>query len=173
MNVRETRYPLPQAMRSSCTMKSLHIVAIAWFFCFWVFTASVNAGEVARAATPVKAWDGIVSCTLFHDIADFKLDVRQEAGERIYTFLAKDESGELALSVAVAIAPVGSRLPYADFQEAVAAAEPATRKRDFPEIGARARSGYSILPRWSDQWCDVRDQRCLLRCLRFSLRSEQ
>jgi hypothetical protein len=120
-------------------MMSLRVVGLAWLFFFWAVVSSVDAGDADRAAVPLRAWDGIVSATLFTDIADFERDIRQEAGERVYAFLALDGAGGLALSVAVAIAPAGSRLPPADWQTAVAAADPATRARDFPKIGARAR----------------------------------
>lgn len=118
----------------------LRAVALAWLLFFWAVVSSVGAGAADRAAAPLRAWDGIVSTTLFADIADFERHIRQEAGERVYAFLARDGAGGLALSVAVAIAPAGSRLPPADWQAAVAAADPATRARDFPEIGARARA---------------------------------
>ncbi len=119
----------------------LRAVGLASLFFFWAVISSASAGDGDRAAAPLRAWDGIVSATLFADIADFERDIRQEAGERVYTFLALDGAGRLALSVAVAIAPAGSRLPPADWQAAVAtAADPATRARDFPEIGARARA---------------------------------
>lgn len=118
----------------------LRAVGLVSLLFFWAVVSSVGAGDADRAAAPLRAWDGIVSTTLFADIADFERDIRQEAGERVYTFLALDGAGRLALSVAVAIAPAGSRLPPADWQAAVAAADPATRVRDFPEVGARARA---------------------------------
>lgn len=109
-------------------------------FFFWFLVSSVFAGEVHRAAAPVSDWDGIISSTIFSDIADFELDIEQGANERVYAFFAMDEAGELSLSVAVAIAPVGSRLSVVDLQADIAAADPATRTRDFPDISAGARA---------------------------------
>lgn len=43
----------------------------------------------------------------------------------------------------VAIAPAGSRLPAANYQKAVKAADLANKARDFPKIGARARAQAS------------------------------
>jgi hypothetical protein len=117
----------------------LRAVGLAWIF-FWAVVPSVGAWAGDRVAAPLRAWDGIVSVPLFADIADFERNVRQEAGERVYAFLARDAAGGLALSIAVAIAPAGSRLPAANWQAAVTATDPATRARDFPQIGARARA---------------------------------
>ena len=85
-------------------------MGLAWLFMFGAVVSSV-AGAADRAAAPLRAWDGIVSATLFANIADFERDIRQEAGERVYAYLALDRTGRLALSVTVSIAPAGSRLP--------------------------------------------------------------
>jgi hypothetical protein len=89
---------------------------------------------------PLRAWDGIVSATLFADIANFERDFRQESGERVYTFLALDKEGKLTLSVVVAIGPAGSRLPLEEWQAAFITADSTSRERDFPKIGSRARA---------------------------------
>lgn len=117
-------------------------------FLFCVVVAPVDARDAGLAAAPLRAWDGIISDVLFADIADFKLDIREEKGERVYAFLALDRTGEVTLSVVATITPGGSRLPAADWQRAIAAADPATKARNFPEIGARARTEA---PRFSSE----------------------
>ena len=92
------------------------------------------------ASSPLRAWDDIIVAPVFADIADFAREVKMRAGERVYTFVAVDSAGKLTMSIAVAIAPAGRRLPKADWQKAGAAAKVATRARDFPDLGARARA---------------------------------
>lgn len=121
-------------------MTALRAVGLAWLFFFGTVVTSAGGGNADRGTTPLRAWDGIVSATLFADIADFERDLRQESGERVYTFLALDGEGRLALSVVVAIGPGGSRLPPEEWQAAVSAADSTSRERDFPKIGARARA---------------------------------
>ena len=50
------------------------------------------------------------------------------------------------MSVVVATGPAGSRLPPEEWQAAVASADPTSRERAFPTIGARARAQ---VPRFS------------------------
>ena len=127
-------------MQLGHAIMSLRAVGLVSFFFFcWAVVSAMGAGDTDRAAASLRVLDSIVSTTLFADIADFERNIRQEASERVYTFRALDGAGRLALSVAVAITPAGSRLPPADWQAAVGAADPATRAREFPEIGARAR----------------------------------
>lgn len=144
MTANEIRLSSAEVMCSIHPLIGLRGLRIAWGILFWAFVSSVNAGEDSRVASPVRAWDDIVSSMLFSDFANFEFKVRQEPGERVYTFTSTDEAGELALSIAVAIAPVGSRLPVAELQEAIAAADISTRTRDFPDIGARARAAATL-----------------------------
>lgn len=126
----------------------LRVFLFLLMFLFCTVATPVGATDAGLAAAPLRAWDGIISDVLFADIADFKRDVRQERGERVYAFLALDGAGEPSLSVVATIAPGGSRLPAADWQKALAAADPATKMRNFPEIGARARAEA---PRFSSE----------------------
>jgi hypothetical protein len=128
-------------MRSDYAMIFLRKVTIVCSIFFWIVTFLVSAGEDKRAAAPLRAWDCIISTTLFNDIMDFRREIRQEAGERVYAFSTRD--GEGWISIAVAIAPAGSRLSSPDYQTAIKAADPANRARNFPKIGARARAEAS------------------------------
>lgn len=121
-------------------MTAMRVVGLAWIVFFGTVAASAGGGNADGGTAPLRAWDDIVSVTLLSDIADFERDFRQESGERIYTFLALEGEGKLTLSVVVAIGPAGSRLPAEEWQAAVSAADPASRERDFPKIGARARA---------------------------------
>lgn len=127
-------------------MMALRVAGLAWLFFVGTVVTSAGGGNVERGAAPLRAWDSIVSATLFADIADFRRDFRQESGERVYTFLALDGEEKLALSVVVAIGPAGSRLPPEEWQAAVTAADSKSRERDFPRIGARA---HAQAPRFS------------------------
>jgi hypothetical protein len=121
-------------------MTALRVVGAAWLFFFGAVVTLAGGGNPVRGTAPLRAWDDIVSVTLFADIADFKRDFRHESGERVYTFLALDGEGKLTLSMVVAIGPAGSRLPSDKWRTAVSAADAKTRERDFPKIGARARA---------------------------------
>lgn len=121
-------------------MIALRVVGFAWLFFFGTVVTSAGGGNAVQGTAPLRAWDGIVSATLFADIADFERGLRQESGERVYTFLALDGEGKLSLSVVVAIGPAGSRLPPEEWRAAVSAADSTSRERDFPKIGARARA---------------------------------
>lgn len=125
---------------------TLSAMGLGWLILFGIVVSSAGGGNADRGAAPLQAWDGIVSTTLFADVADFERDLLQKFGERAYSFLALDGEGRLALSIAVAISPAGSRLPPKEWQAAVAASDSKTRVRDFPKIGARARA---MPPRFS------------------------
>jgi hypothetical protein len=127
-------------------MMSPRALGFVLFLLFAAVVTRATGGNIGRGAAPLRAWDGIVSTTIFADIGDFKRDLQQATSERMYTFLVLDEKGGVALSIVVAIAPAGSRLPPMEWQALFTAADSTTRARYFPSIGARARA---MEPRFS------------------------
>lgn len=121
-------------------MMFLRTIGLACLVYLSAVVSSLSAEPGEKFSAPLRAWDTIVSPTLFADIANFDRDIRHEAGERLYAFQTFDAAGKLLLSVAIAIAPAGSRLPQDEWKAAAANADPTMRARDFPEIGARARA---------------------------------
>jgi len=105
-------------------MMFLRTIGLACLVCLSAVVSSLSAEPGEKFSAPLRAWDTIVSPTLFADIANFDRDIRHEAGERLYAFQTFDAAGKLLLSVAIAIAPAGSRLPQDEWKAAAANADP-------------------------------------------------
>ncbi len=118
-------------------MRSVLPGPLAFLCTLLAFVATACTDLADRRGMSLYDWDEIVTVELAGPGPALAREILEQADERVYSLYPAD--GGRGLSIAIAVARGGSRLPVAEWQQAFAAAEGTIRERDFPSIGARAR----------------------------------